>query len=513
MENTIWKRVGKIASSIPTSAVFTLFSYAEIYVFVSSSFFELYRLTYVAAFFAVLLLALTVCLTLFFGVSLFLALYHKEIPRSGAAALSAELCALLVGAALPILMYYGRMTEGVTFLKTLPYFAAGFAAVAFLFLIPLAKKRAYFIVAAVVAFVSVGAGVAAISAHGEKLTYDAPPVVFDTGKDFSVVWCTNALSVGYIEYEYGGKTYTVYDAADGKYRADRRVHTVRVPYEHLFGNAYTLHSAKVLKNAAKNSKIGAFVSSPKYTFSQKTEGGSLTVLSLTDWHENVSAIEKTAAAVRSFDLVLMMGDAINYVNEFEDILRNIVIPGGKISGGGNPTLFVRGNHEPRGKYASELKSVLGYDVFYYTATYGAQNFIVFDGGEDKPDDDPKNGGLFVSEAYREEELAFMNEIPVKEGNNICLCHIPLFAPTKNDPQFAAFESILQKHNVKFEISGHEHYLEYEKRDFYDCLIAGGPTKENGFVSCLIAIENDVATVTAIDIDGRTIRTFAPVALR
>ena len=509
----VLQKITSVASSRALLAVFTLLSYAEVYVFVSGSFFETNRSLFGSAFAGILLLAFAIALTLFFGVSLFLAVYRKEEERNGVFCVFAEISALLFGAALPILMYYGRTAETATFLKTLPYFAAGLVAIATLLLIPLAKKKAILALVAVAAVVGLSAGVTAISANGEKLKFEAAPVVFDTGTDFSVVWCTNAVSVGYLEYTYGGQNYVVYDSTDGKYRADRRVHTVRVPYEHLFGNTYTVSSAKVLKNAAKYSKVGTFITSKTFSFAEKQEGDRLKLLSLTDWHEDVSALYETAAKVSDYDVLLMMGDAINYVNEFDDILNFIVIPGGKITGGAKPVLFARGNHEPRGKYGSMVKDVLGYDDFYYRASYGEYNFLVFDGGEDKPDDDPKNGGLFVSEAYREAELGEMDALSVMAGYNVCLCHIPVFAPSEESPQYTAFKKILEKQGVKLEISGHEHLLDYIENGSYGCLIAGGPTDDAGYVSCVITLSGGVASIEAIDEKGNKVRTYGPIALK
>ena len=66
-----------------------------------------------------------------------------------------------------------------------------------------------------------------------------------------------------------------------------------------------------------------------------------------------------------------------------------------------------------------------------------------------PDDDPKNGGLFVSEAYREAELGEMDALSVMAGYNVCLCHIPVFAPSEESPQYTAFKKILDGFSTHF----------------------------------------------------------------
>ena len=519
MDRSLWKKFTDIVSSAIPLALFTLVAYAEVFFFVSGGFFETGRQLYGSSLFSVLLLTVTSGLTLYFGVSLYLALYRPEVSRNGTVVFIAELLSAAVGVAIPIILYYARTFEAATLLVTLPYFLAGLGAAVTLLLIPLARKRKVLVVIAAAVFVFSICGFAAVTANGREVRFEADPVVFDTGDGFSVVWCTNVTTIGYLEYSYGGEDYKVYDAEDGKYRADKRVHSVRVPYEHLYGNDYTVSVAKVLKNASRFSEVGEVVTSKSYTFAEKVTGDELKLLSLTDWHEKVDKLYAVAEG-QEYDVLLMMGDAINYVNEFDDILNNIVIPGGKLTGGVKPVLFARGNHEVRGKYAGEIRSVLGLDEYYYTATYGEVNFIVFDGADDKADDDPQNGILTVCEAYREEELAAMEALPVlSSGYNICLCHIPYYAigkdaedapPPHAAEQRARFTAILEKQNVKLEISGHEHYLEYVEGDSFDTLIAGGPTSD-GYVACMITVKGGVANVVAYTAE-KTVATYGPIAL-
>ena len=510
MKNAVWQKVDKVVSSKVALAIFTLISYAEIYASVAGSFFEANRLLFGTSFVALLLLALLVLLTLYFGASLFLSLRGDK--ASGVLSLAGELAAVAMGVAMPIIFYYGRATEAVNFLVVLPYFAVGLVAAVVLFLIPFARKKLVATICLLCFAVLAVGGIAAGVAFGGSFRIEEAPAVFDNGTDYSVVWCTSAPSIGYLEYPHGDEKCVVYDAEDGKYRADSRVHVVHVPYEHLYGATYTVSAAKTVKNAAKNSVTGDFITSPSYTFAEKATGSDLKVLSVTDWHEDTTRLYASAAACGEFDVLLMMGDAIKYADEREDLINSVILPAGRLSGGTKPILFARGNHEPRGKYAGELKEMLGFGDYYYTARYGELNFLVMDGGEDKPDDDPKNGGLFVSEAYRETQLTAVEALPVPDGINLCLCHIPLFAPSEDSPQYTRFSALLGKWGVKLEISGHEHLLDLWTETPYATLVAGGPTDDLGFVSCLIEIKGNAATVTAKNHKGETVRTYGPIAL-
>ena len=520
MDVSIWKRFTEKAASVVPIAIFTLIAYSEVYVFASGCFFETNRLLYGYAFASLLLLAVTSALTLYFGVNLYLSLWRRDVERMGTVTFAAELLTVAIGVAIPIILYYARTVESAAFLKTLPYFLAGLAAAVSLLLIPLARKKWYLAFIPLAVLLLTVCGISFASATGDNLSFEAAPVVIDNGEDFSVVWCTDVNSVGYLDYSYGGQSYRLYDAEDGRYLTDKRVHTVHVPYEHLYGNTYTVSAAKVMKDASRDCKLGAFRTSDPYRFADKVTGDELKLLSLTDWHEGNERMYPLAEKT-DFDLLLLMGDAINYVNEYDDIVKNIVIPGGKLTGGVKPALFVRGNHEIRGKYSGEIKSVLGMDNYYFTASYDEVNFLVFDGGDSKPDDDARNGVVNVCVDYRDRQLAEMEALPLfTTGYNVCLCHIPLFSEElfddvpkaeKADEQAERFAAILEKQNVKLEISGHEHILEYVKREDRDILIAGGPTEKDGFVACSITIKEGVASIVAFNGEG-TVESFAPISL-
>lgn len=520
MERDLWKKFLNKAASAVVLAFFALVSFAELFVFSSGGFFETYRALCGYAFLSVLLLVTISALTLFFGVNLFLSLYHPESDRPRTLTFIAELLTVAIGVAIPFILYYARTFEAACLLVTLPYFLAGLAAAILLLLIPLIKKNKLFAIVAAAVTLCAVCGIAAASTGAERVTFESDPVVFDNGESFSVVWCTNVTSVGYLEYSYEGRDYKIYDAEDGKYRADRRVHTVRVPYEHLYGNDYTVSAAKVKKNASRYSEIDDFITSESYTFAEKIAGEEVKMLVLTDWHEK----EESLYAVRegqAFDVLVMMGDAINYVNEYDDILDHIVIPGGKLTAGVKPVLFVRGNHELRGKYACEIKSVLGMDRYYYTASYGEVNFLVFDGGDTKPQGEIEQGVLNLCENYREEVLAWADALPVQGGYNLCLCHIPLFSreiqgdeprAEDADEQAARFGAILAKQGVRLEMSGHEHCLDYLDGEDYDILIAGGPTEEDGYVACTIIVKAGVAEILAFNAEG-VVKEYPPLPLK
>ena len=513
--SSIWRKILKIMNTVPALVCFAFLSYFEVYVLVATVFFEIVKSIAFGQSFAYLaLLAITIGVTLFFGVGLYLKIYQKSANVNSLAVFCSEISVIVALVLTGCVAVAVGNFEPQNYLRALPYFLMGAAVIAFLYLIPLAKKKTFLGMVAVCVAVAIIGTVAVFSVKIAPFGFVAAPAVFDNGTDFSVVWCTTSESVGYLEYTYNGQKYRVEDASDGKYNADKRVHTVHVPYAHLYGNTYTVSSAQVIRNTPYTSKIGEYITSAQYTFANEIDSDRMSIVTASDWHEDTKSLISAVAACKKFDVLVMMGDPANYMDEYEDILNFVVIPGGKITGGVKPIVYVRGNHDVRGKYSNYLKEVLGFEKYYYVASYGHQNFFVFDGSEDKYDEHPEYGGLLVSEKYRAQQLTEMEAYDEMGGYNICLTHKRLYTISGDDEGYARFQAILEKQKIKFEISGHEHKLRFIDGENYDTLVDGGIESFNdGYSVCHITLSRGVAIIEAVSATGETNSDFPAVALR
>ena len=72
---------------------------------------------------------------------------------------------------------------------------------------------------------------------------------------------------------------------------------------------------------------------------------------------------------------------------------------------------------------------------------------------------------------------------------------------------------MKERNIKLVVSGHEHLLDLVEGDGYQTLIAGGPTDDLGFVACRIDIAAGKAVITAINCEGKTVKSYAPIDLK
>ena len=96
-----------------------------------------------------------------------------------------------------------------------------------------------------------------------------------------------------------------------------------------------------------------------------------------------------------------------------------------------PFVYVRGNHETRGKFARMLPNYLTTPrgKYYYSFDHGPVHFLVMDGGEDKDDTHWAYSGLADFDRYRDEQKAWLEkEIQTdaykKAAFRIVLVHMP-----------------------------------------------------------------------------------------
>ena len=290
----------------------------------------------------------------------------------------------------------------------------------------------------------------------------AAPMVIDDGEGYSVVFATSAPGTGYIEYEYEGEEYCVYDSTQGKIRGDSTVHHIRVPYEHLNGNDYRVGSMRVFEVYGYGGRNGRTVTSETYTFTPVT-GDTQDYLCISDWHIRFDRAYDAISYVGDYDAVLLMGDAAASIEREKDVAEYIVEFGGKLSGGEKPVVYLRGNHETRGEYASELARSLGMEEFYYEMKMGDYRFIVLDSGEDKNDDHPEYGSLVAYEQYRKEMADWLDTLEADGSKTIVLCHSPSvglphgkYVDEPEDELRARIFAKLDELGASVLISGHSH---------------------------------------------------------
>lgn len=317
-----------------------------------------------------------------------------------------------------------------------------------------------------------------------KLTAD--PMVVDSGENFSIIFATSDIGTGYVEYEYEGEKYKVYDEKGGRLKGDSKIHTVKVPKEHLIDNTYKVGSKRVIDELSYGGRTGKEVVSKGYEFTVP-KGDKQSYLTVSDWHTHLNDAYNAVDNVGEYDGVILLGDAAPGLM-FEDEIKDYIVEfGGKLSKGTKPVIYVRGNHETRGKKASELLDYLGMDSFYYTAGYGDYEFVVLDSGEDKEDSHPEYGGMNNYAQYRKDMVDWMKTLEKNDKKTIALVHSHVICLEKELEQ-AAYDE-LKRLGISQIVGGHIHTTEYMEYNGMKVYLDGGH-KNNEYTASKITLSKE-----------------------
>ncbi|MGN0789511.1 MAG: metallophosphoesterase family protein, partial [Christensenellales bacterium] len=389
-------------------------------------------------------------------------------------------------------------TVWLNFLTIAPIATAAVLVLTLIFFFPAVKdKRSKTVIASLICGVILLYGLLAIFPIA-VYQFESAPMVVDNGEGYSIVFATTEQGTGYVEYAYEGKEYKIFDQIDGK-KNSSKIHTVRVPYEHLDGNSYIVGSTRVVQELSYGGRLGGTITSDAYTFNAPT--GDLNILSISDWHTHNSQVYKSVEYLGDYNAVILLGDSVAGLEHQEEVIEYIVKLGGKLTGGSMPILWVRGNHETRGSVAKELAGYLGMDTFYYTAKLGDVNFVVLDSAEDKVDTHPEYGGMNDFETYRRGMVDWLESLPDDMGKNIVLSH---------DVEICIEEDLQTRAIAKFQsmgtaliVGGHTHVLEYDDDRAVTTFVDGGHN-EGKFVASKLTISGNDMSILAMDNKGNQV---------
>lgn len=407
--------------------------------------------------FGEILLVTVICNTAVMAVLTALLTYKKMKPNKALTAVFCTVSFILFGFAFgySIGLFFDE-NSGVmvcqlkdTLSKALPVIALSGLALFF----PVFGKKAKITVSAVVLIIS---AVWVVNEFYPLTPYKitSEPTVIDTSEDYSVVFSTNDIGTGYVEYTFEGQEYKVYDHTAGRLDSDTKIHSVRVPYEHLRNNSYRVGSVRVIEEFSYGSRLGTEVKSEEYTL---TYNGSenQTWLVISDWHTMLSEAYRAIDYLGEYDSVIFLGDSAPNVDYEDDVIKNTLQFMGRISGGEKPAIYVRGNHETRGAYANDLPSALGLDELYYTLDFGPYSFIVLDSGEDKEDSHSEYGGLTAYGDYRKDMVEWLKTAEVNNDKVIALSHAWEISQVENELAVTGWNEI-DRMGARIMLSGHSH---------------------------------------------------------
>jgi len=298
------------------------------------------------------------------------------------------------------------------------------------------------------------------------------PCVFVIGKEYEIL--AYAKTNGIFSVIVDGVEYDPVNS--GVLSSEKPFAKIRVPQTAL-NNAkeYVVTFKETIDRKAYFSVMGD-TQTQKFAFKPLEKTENINLYHIADVHYKYENAEKAAGYFGDdTDLFVVNGD-IGEVETIDDYYKTIDFVG-KISKGEIPVLFVRGNHDTRGKLAelfTEYFPSNGAETYFYFEV-GCLAGFALDCGEDKVDDfyDEKYerpwvyGGVNKFHAFRERELKWLKKQTLPEDKILfSVSHIcPVQACSKRHEGgifdierelYTQVNAELERMNVGFMLCGHIH---------------------------------------------------------
>jgi acid phosphatase type 7 len=295
----------------------------------------------------------------------------------------------------------------------------------------------------------------------------------------TIVWVTNVDAAGWVEFgKDGAATTRAVSLRDGLVEANTHVH--RVELTGLTpGASYTYRAVTrpIVSFGPYKVDYGDIARSEPHAFrTPAPDRQSYSFLVLNDLHEDVEIMRAhlTRAEAEPYDFVFFNGDSLSHLETEGQVLDRCLKPAAELFASRVPLFLVRGNHETRGAFASDLGRYLALPDgrYYYSFDQGPVHFIVMDTGEDKEDGHWAYSGLTGFDAYRQQEAEWLaREVAspafTRARFRVLIAHMPFFGNerTRVDGHGPAdcrahWGAILNRAGLDLHIAGHTHRADW-----------------------------------------------------
>ena len=352
----------------------------------------------------------------------------------------------------------------------------------------------------------------------------ALPAVFAVGKEYQISVLISCEALMWVKV--GDECY--YDASNGILRSRSRLHKMSVPMDKLDAEKkYVICYRKIIERKPYFTETEEIVEVP-FEFTP-VSGETIRAYHIADAHNRIAEPVTAAKTFGELDLLILNGDVIDHSGD-PSKFSNVYEICSLLTGGSIPTVFSRGNHDMRGRYAEKFAEYTpnrdGYT--YYSFHLGSIWGLLMDCGEDKPDTNPEYGFTVACHAFREKQTAYIEKL-VSDAENeynaegvktrLVIAHNPF--TQKHEPPFDIEEDIYRKWCVllreeirpQLMICGHMHQLQVRypgcEEDTYGqaCpVVIGAVPKENYFAGCGYIFKEDGAEVVFTDSTGACLKT-------
>lgn len=309
----------------------------------------------------------------------------------------------------------------------------------------------------------------------------------------SIMWICNKLSYSWVEYGEGETlNLKAHETKDGLVSAYNRVNCVRLDaLKPATTYNYRVVSKEIVDFQPYKLTYGETINSPVFKFTTPDPAATTASwLVMNDIHDRPKSFEHLIKlnGDDDYDFVFLNGDMFDYQTNEQQIIDHLLTPCTDCFASQKPFLFVRGNHETRGKFARELPSyfsnIEGQSYFSFQA--GPAFNIVLDTGEDKEDTHPVYGGIVDFDGYRRTQALWLekqmqSKAFKKAKFRVVMMHIPHFYSGDGHGTLHCRElyaPLFNKYKIDLFIAGHTHrYGVFDPvpgNHSYPIIIGGGP---------------------------------------
>jgi predicted phosphodiesterase len=344
----------------------------------------------------------------------------------------------------------------------------------------------------------------------------------------TIRWITNKLCYSWVEYGEGmDLNQKAHQVTAGLVDAHNRIN--KVPLMGLKPGvkySYRVLAKEIIDFQPYSLKYGETIASDIYSFSTpELNPETVSWLVMNDIHDRPVSIPHLMKlnGTDEYDYVFYNGDMFDHQTDEQQIIDHMLVPSTAVFASTKPFMFVRGNHETRGKFSRELPEYFSNKggKGYFAYKWGPVFNIVLDTGEDKVDDHPVYAGIVDFDNYREEQVRWLKDIMKssafkKAKFRVVMMHIPHYhSGDWHGPMHCRelFGPLFAKYKVDIVISGHTHthgIWPPSAEHSYPIVIGGGPKDGN---RTLIKVKADQKSLhlTMLKDDGTEVGKYTCLA--
>lgn len=344
------------------------------------------------------------------------------------------------------------------------------------------------------------------------------------GNEMTILWLTNKAATGWVIYgEDANKLdQKAYGKAElGLKSANTKLNAVTLKNLNPGKTYYYRVFSKEIKDfqpykLTYGNTIQTEIENFTNTHTTKSE---VSFLMLNDIHDRPQSIPLLVGLdkEKNNDFVFFNGDIFDYQTDEQQIIDHMLKPCVDSFAKQTPFIYVRGNHETRGKFARELPQYFTH-VGHAAFSLGPVRFVILDTGEDKEDSHPVYAGIVDFDQYRIKQAEWLKaEINSKAFKKapfrIVMMHIPpRFSGDAHGPKHCTelFDPLLNQGKVDLVLSGHTHkYIIHQpnkQANTYPLVIGGGPKDGNRTLTKIVVNDKEIK-VRMLDDSGKEVGSY------